>query len=159
MAKDSSFDIVSQVNMQEMSNAVNQTEKEISQRYDFRGSTASIELEEKSIKIAAEDDYKLNAIVDIMAKRGIPLRCLEPRKIEDAAKGTVRQSINIVQGISKEKAKAIIAAIKATKLKVNTQMQGDQVRVSGAKKDDLQAVIQTLKAGDFGIDLQFINMR
>ena len=168
MAKDSSFDIVSQVNMQEMSNAVNQTEKEISQRYDFRGSTASIELEEKSIKIAAEDDYKLNAIVDIlrarMAKRGIPLRCLEPGKIEDAAKGTVRQStvrqsINIVQGISKEKAKAIIAAIKATKLKVNTQMQGDQVRVSGAKKDDLQAVIQTLKAGDFGIDLQFINMR
>ena len=94
-----------------------------------------------------------------MAKRGIPLRCLEPGKIEDAAKGTVRQSINIVQGISKEKAKAIIAAIKATKLKVNTQMQGDQVRVSGAKKDDLQAVIQTLKAGDFGIDLQFINMR
>lgn len=163
MAKDSSFDIVSQVNMQEMSNAVNQTEKEISQRYDFRGSTASIELEEKSIKIAAEDDYKLNAIIDIlrsrMAKRGIPLRCLELGKVEDAAKGTVRQNINIVQGISKEKAKAIIAAIKATKLKVNTQMQGDQVRVSGAKKDDLQAVIQTLKAGDFGIDLQFINMR
>lgn len=163
MAKDSSFDIVSQVDMQEMSNAVNQTEKEISQRYDFRGSTASIELEEKSIKIAAEDDYKLNAIIDIlrsrMAKRGIPLRCLELGKVEDAAKGTVRQNINIVQGISKEKAKAIIAAIKATKLKVNTQMQGDQVRVSGAKKDDLQAVIQTLKAGDFGIDLQFINMR
>lgn len=163
MAKDSSFDIVSQVNMQEMSNAVNQTEKEISQRYDFRGSTASIELEEKSIKIAAEDDYKLNAIIDIlrsrMAKRGIPLRCLELGKVEDAAKGTVCQNINIIQGISKEKAKAIIAAIKATKLKVNTQMQGDQVRVSGAKKDDLQAVIQTLKAGDFGIDLQFINMR
>ncbi|HIX84973.1 MAG TPA: YajQ family cyclic di-GMP-binding protein [Candidatus Megamonas gallistercoris] len=163
MAKDSSFDIVSQVNMQEMSNAVNQTEKEISQRYDFRGSTASIELEEKSIKIAAEDDYKLNAILDIlrarMAKRGIPLRCLNPGKVEAAAKGTVRQNIEIVQGISKEKAKAITAAIKATKLKVNTQMQGDQVRVSGAKKDDLQAVIQTLKAGDFGIDLQFINMR
>ena len=132
MAKDSSFDIVSQVNMQEMSNAVNQTEKEISQRYDFRGSTASIELEEKSIKIAAEDDYKLNAILDIlrarMAKRGIPLRCLNPGKVEAAAKGTVRQNIEIVQGISKEKAKAIIAAIKATKLKVNTQMQGDQVR-------------------------------
>ena len=129
MAKDSSFDIVSQVDMQEMSNAVNQTEKEISQRYDFRGS------------------------------RGLSLRSLELGKIEDAAKGSVRQMLTIKQGISKENAKKIIAAIKATKLKVNTQMQGEQVRVSGAKKDDLQAVIQTLKAGDFGIDLQFINMR
>lgn len=164
MAKDSSFDIVSQVDMQEMSNAVNQTEKEISQRYDFRGSIASIELEDKAIKIAAEDDYKLNAIIDIlrarMAKRGLSLRSLELGKIEDAAKGSVRQMLTIKQGISKENAKKIIAAIKkATKLKVNTQMQGEQVRVSGAKKDDLQAVIQTLKAGDFGIDLQFINMR
>jgi hypothetical protein len=158
MAKDSSFDIVSQVDMQEMSNAVNQTEKEISQRYDFRGSIASIELEDKAIKIAAEDDYKLNAIIDIlrarMAKRGLSLRSLELGKIEDAAKGSVRQMLTIKQGISKENAKKIIAAIKAT-----TQMQGEQVRVSGAKKDDLQAVIQTLKAGDFGIDLQFINMR
>lgn len=158
MAKDSSFDIVSQVDMQEMSNAVNQTEKEISQRYD-----SSIELEDKAIKIAAEDDYKLNAIIDIlrarMAKRGLSLRSLELGKIEDAAKGSVRQMLTIKQGISKENAKKIIAAIKATKLKVNTQMQGEQVRVSGAKKDDLQAVIQTLKAGDFGIDLQFINMR
>ena len=163
MAKDSSFDIVSQVDMQEMSNAVNQTEKEISQRYDFRGSIASIELEDKAIKIAAEEDYTLNAIFDIlrarMAKRGLSLRSLELGKIEDAAKGSVRQMLTIKQGISKENAKKIIAAIKATKLKVNTQMQGEQVRVSGAKKDDLQAVIQTLKAGDFGIDLQFINMR
>ena len=163
MAKDSSFDIVSQVDMQEMGNAVNQTKKEISQRYDFRGSMASVKLEEKAIKIAAEDDYKLNAIIDIlrarMAKRGLSLRCLELGKIEDAAKSSVRQTLSIVEGISKDKAKAIIAAIKATKLKVNTQMQGEQVRVSGAKKDDLQAVIQTLKAGDFGIDLQFINMR
>ncbi len=163
MAKDSSFDVVSQVDMQEMGNAVNQTKKEISQRYDFRGSNASVELEEKSLKIAAEDEYKLNAIIDIlrarMAKRGLSLRCLEAGKIEDAAKGTVRQSFKIVEGISKEKAKAVIAAIKAMKLKVNTQMQGEQVRVSGAKKDDLQAVIQKLKTEDFGIDLQFINMR
>ena len=90
-----------------------------------------------------------------MAKRGLSLRSLELGKIEDAAKGSVRQMLTIKQGISKENAKKIITAIKATKLKVNTQMQG----VSGAKKDDLQAVIQTLKAGDFGIDLQFINMR
>ena len=118
MAKDSSFDIVSQVDMQEMSNAVNQTEKEISQRYDFRGSIASIELEDKAIKIAAEDDYKLNAIIDIlrarMAKRGLSLRSLELGKIEDAAKGSVRQMLTIKQGISKENAKKIIAAIKAT---------------------------------------------
>lgn len=163
MAKESSFDVVSQVDMQEMSNAVNQTEKEISQRYDFRGSVASIELGEKAITIAAEDDYKLNAIIDIlrarMAKRGLSLRCLELGKIEAAAKGTVRQTLTILEGIPKDKAKAIIAAIKATKLKVSAQMQGEQVRVSGAKKDDLQAVIQTLKAGDFGLDLQFINMR
>lgn len=163
MAKDSSFDVVSQVNMQEMDNAVNQVKKEIEQRYDFRGSNASIELEEKCVKIAGEDEYKLDTIIDMlrvkMAKRAIPLRCLELGKVEPAAKGTLRQQLNIVQGISKENGKKIVAAIKATKLKVNAQIQDDQVRVSGAKKDDLQAVIQTLKAGDFGVDLQFINMR
>lgn len=163
MAKDSSFDVVSQVNMQEMDNAVNQVKKEIEQRYDFRGSNASIELEEKCVKIAAEDEYKLETITDMlrvkMAKRGISLRCLVPGKVEPAAKGTVRQQLDIQQGIPKDKAKAIVAAIKATKLKVTAQMQDDQVRVSGAKKDDLQAVIQTLKSGDFGVDLQFINMR
>lgn len=163
MAKDSSFDVVSQVDMQEMDNSVNQVKKEIAQRYDFRGSDASIELSDKEIKLAAEDDYKLGAIIDMlrarMAKRGIPLRCLELGKVEPAAKGTVRQTITIKQGISKEVGKKIQAAIKATKLKVNAQLQDDQVRVSGAKKDDLQAVIQTLKAGDFGVDLQFINLR
>ena len=163
MAKDSSFDVVSQVDMQEMDNAVNQVKKEISQRYDFRGSSAYIELGEKEVKVAAEDEYKLGAILDMlrqkMAKRGIPLRCLVPGKIEPAAKGTVRQQLDIQQGISKENGKKIQAAIKATKLKVTAQLQDDQVRVSGAKKDDLQAVIQMLKAGDFGVDLQFINMR
>ena len=163
MAKDSSFDVVSQVDMQEMDNAVNQVKKEIAQRYDFRGSDASIELGENNIKIAGEDEYKLNTIIDMlrvkMAKRGVPLRCLEPGKVEPAAKGTVRQELAIKQGISKEVGKKIQAAIKATKLKVNAQLQDDQVRVSGAKKDDLQAVIQMLKADDFGVDLQFINMR
>lgn len=163
MAKDSSFDVVSQVDMQEMDNAVNQVKKEIDQRYDFRGSNASIELGDGEIKIAAEDEYKLGAMVDMlrqkMAKRGIPLRCLELGKVEPAAKATVRQQITIKQGISKENGKKITAAIKATKLKVTAQIQDDQVRVSGAKKDDLQAVIQMLKAGDFGVELQFINMR
>ena len=163
MAKDSSFDVVSQVDMQEMDNAVNQVKKEIDQRYDFRGSNASIELGEKEVIIEAEEKYKLGAIIDMrrekIAKRGIPLRCLVPGKIEPAAKGTVRQSLEIQQGISKENGKKIVAAIKASKLKVTAQIQDDQVRVAGAKKDDLQAVIQLLKAGDFGVDLQFINMR
>ena len=163
MAKDSSFDVVSQVDMQEMDNAVNQAKKEITQRYDFRGSNASIELEEKCLKIAAEDEYKLGAILDVlrqkMAKRGIPLRSLVPGKIEDGSKGSKRQTIDIQQGIAKDKAKEIQAAIKASKLKVTAQIQDEQLRVSGAKKDDLQAVIQLLKNGDFGVDLQFINMR
>lgn len=163
MAKDSSFDVVSKVDMQEMDNAVNQVKKEISQRYDFRGSNATIELGEKEVKLAAEDEYKLGAILDMlrqrMAKRGLPLRSLEPGKIEPASKGTVRQTLEIKQGISKEAGKKIQAAIKASKLKVTAQLQDDQVRISGAKKDDLQAVIQLLKADDFGVDLQFINMR
>lgn len=163
MAKDSSFDVVSQVDMQEMDNAVNQVKKEISQRYDFRGSNATVDLSEDCVKLTAEDDYKAGAILDMlrqkMAKRGIPLRAIVPGKIEPAAKNTVRQELKIQQGISKEAGKKIVAAIKATKLKVNAQIQDNQVRVSGAKKDDLQAVIQMLKADDFGIDLQFINMR
>ncbi|MCQ2359169.1 MAG: YajQ family cyclic di-GMP-binding protein [Phascolarctobacterium sp.] len=163
MAKDSSFDVVSQVDMQEMDNAVNQVKKEISQRYDFRGSNATVELSDDCIKLTAEDDYKAGAILDMlrqkMAKRGIPLRAIVPGKIEPAAKNTVRQELKIQQGISKEAGKKIVAAIKASKLKVNAQIQDNQVRVSGAKKDDLQAVIQLLKADDFGVDLQFINMR
>lgn len=163
MAKDSSFDVVSKVDMQEMDNAVNQVKKEISQRYDFRGSEATVELSDNCVKLTAEDDYKAGAILDMlrqkMAKRGIPMRALEPGKIEPAAKNTVRQELKIQQGISKEQGKKILAAIKASKLKVTAQIQDNQVRVSGAKKDDLQAVIQMLKADDFGVDLQFINMR
>lgn len=163
MAKDSSFDVVSEVDMQEMDNSVNQVSREISQRYDFKGSIAKIELSENEIKIAAEDEYKLETILDMlrvrMAKRELPLRCLQPGKIEPAAKGTVRQVVTIQKGISKEKAKDIVAAIKNLKLKVQAQIQDDQVRISGAKKDDLQAVIQALKAADFGVDLQFVNMR
>ena len=163
MAKDSSFDVVSQVDKQEMANAVNQVQKEVAQRFDFRGSSASLTLEENCLKLAAEDEYKLDAILTMLrirlAKRGVPLRCLEPGKIEPAAKGTVRQQVNIRQGIDKEKAKSIINTIKALKLKVTAQIQDDQVRVSGAKKDDLQAVIKKLKESDFGIDLQFINLR
>ena len=153
MAKNSSFDIVSQIDMQELDNALNQTRKEITQRYDFRGSAASIDLVDDTLKLAAEDDYKLGAILDILR------HCLDPGKIEPAAKGTVRQTVALKQGIDRETAKKITAAIKASKLKVTTQQMDNQIRVSGPKKDDLQAVIQLIRGQDFGIDVQFINMR
>ena len=164
MAKDNSFDVVSQVDMQEMDNAVNQTSKEISQRYDFKGSNASITLEnENEIKLTGEDDYKLETILDMlrvrMAKRNVPLKCLNPGKIEPASRGTVRQTIKIEKGLSKEKAKDVLAFIKTLKLKVQAQIMDDKIRVTGAKRDDLQAVIQAVKSKDFDIDLQFINMR
>lgn len=163
MAKDSSFDVVSEVDMQEMDNSVNQVEREIGQRYDFKGSASSIELVGEEIKLAADTEYQLETILDMlrirMAKRNLPLRSLVPGKIEPATKGTVKQVITIQKGIAKDKGKDIVAAIKNLKLKVQAQVMDDQVRVSGAKKDDLQAVIQALREADFGIDLQFINMR
>lgn len=163
MAKDSSFDIVSDIDMQEMDNAVNQTSKEIAQRYDFKGSIASIELEADNIKILADDEYKLETIVDLlmarMAKRGVSLKSLDRGKIEAASKGSIRQTIKIQKGVSKEKGKDVVAFIKTLKLKVQAQIQDDQVRVTGPKKDELQTVIQALKEKDFGIDLQFINFR
>lgn len=163
MAKDCSFDIVSEVDMQEMDNAVNQTTKEIGQRYDFKGSKAEIVLDKESLKLSAEDDYKLGAMLDVlrtkMVKRNVPLKCLKPGKIESAFSGTVKQLITIQKGINKDKAKEVVSYIKEQKLKVQAQIMEDQVRVTGAKKDDLQTVIQKLKDKDFGIDLQFINFR
>ena len=163
MAKDSSFDIVSDVNMQEMDNSVNQAMKEIEQRYDFKGSKAQIVLEKDSLKLNAEDDYKINAMLDIlrgkMIKRGVSIKCLNPGKIENAFSGTLKQEVEIQKGLSKEKAKEVAAYIKDLKLKVQAQIMDDKVRVSGAKKDDLQLVIQNLKSKDFGVDLQFINLR
>lgn len=163
MAKDSSFDIVSEVDLQEMDNAVNQAMKEIAQRYDFKGSKAQITLEKDSLKLTAEDDYKINAMFDILAgkmiKRGISAKALNPGKIDNASGGTLKQNIEIQNGLNKEKAKEIAAYIKELKLKVQAQIMDDKVRVSAAKKDDLQLVIQSLKAKDFSIDLQFMNLR
>lgn len=163
MAKDSSFDVVSVVDMMEMQNAVNQATKEISQRYDFKGSKAEITLNENSLKLNAEDEYKLGAMLDIlrgkMAKRNVPLKSIKPGRIEKAFSGTLKQEVEIQNGINKEKAKEITSAIKEAKLKVQAQIMEDHVRVSGAKKDDLQAVIQLLRSKNFDIDLQFINMR
>lgn len=163
MAKDSSFDIVSEVDMQEMDNSVNQAIKEISQRYDFKGSKAQIILEEDSLKLTAEDDYKINAMLDIlkskMIKRGVSIKSLDPGKIEGAAGGTLKQTVEIKKGLDKDKSKEVTAYIKNLKLKVQAQIMDDKVRVTASKKDDLQQVIQSLKAEDFGLDLQFTNYR
>lgn len=162
-SKDCSFDVVSQVDLQEVDNAVNQTSKEIAQRYDFRNSKSSLSLDGDKITINADDDYKLKSVVDILQtkaiKRGISLKNFDYGKMEPASHGTVRQVITIKNGISKEIAKDVVAVIKGTKLKVQAQIMDDQVRVSAKDKDDLQAVISCLKQSDFPVDLQFINYR
>lgn len=165
MAKDSSFDVVSQVDVPEVVNAVHQAQKEMEQRFDFRGSKSSIEFDEKNstLTLVGDDDFKLQNVIDILegkfSKRGVSLRALDYGKVEPAAGGTVRQVATLRQGIPQEKAKEITKVVRDSKIKVQATIQGDQVRVSGAKKDDLQAVIALLKEQDFGIDLQFINYR
>lgn len=163
MAKDSSFDVVSEVNMQEVVNAVNQTKKEIAQRYDFKGSKTTVDLESDTIKIVTEDDFRLNSVTDILKTRlitrKVAVRNLQYGKVEDAASGMVRQIVTIRQGLSAETAKAIVKDIKGAKLKVQASIQGDSVRVSGKNKDDLQKVIALLKEKDYDIELQFTNYR
>jgi|SRR5579863_458436 len=164
MAQQNSFDVVSIVNMQEVKNAVDQAIKELRQRFDFKGSKSEINLEEeKEIVLTSEDEYRLKNVAEIvqskLVKRGISLKSLIPGKAEPATGGTVRQRFTIQQGIASEKAKEISKAIRDTKLKVQTQIQGDQLRVIGKSKDDLQQVIAFLKETDFGTPLQFVNYR
>ncbi len=163
MAKDNSFDVVSEVNLQEVSNAVNQARKEISQRYDFKGSKTAVELENDTIKITTEDDFRLNSVVDILKtrliSRKVAIRNLSYGKVEDAAGGMVRQQVTIRQGIAADKAKQMVKDIKSQKLKVQAAIQGDRLRVSGKNKDDLQKVIAFLKERDYDIELQFVNYR
>jgi cyclic-di-GMP-binding protein len=165
MATDSSFDVVSKVDMAEVVNAVNQATKEMETRFDFRGSKSSIKLDEKegTITLIGDDEMKLRNVDDILqtklAKRGIALRALDYGKAENAATGTLRQVITLKQGIAQEKSKPITQAIRDSKLKVKAEIRGDEIRVTGAKKDDLQAAIQLLRSKDFGIELQFINFR
>ncbi|MBS4030384.1 MAG: YajQ family cyclic di-GMP-binding protein [Clostridiales bacterium] len=163
MAKDESFDVVSKVDLQELDNAINQTNKEISQRYDFKGSKAEVRLEGESLKISAEDDFRLKSAVDIlqtkMIRRQVPIKNLEYGKLEDASGGTVRQLIKVHQGIESEKAKQIVKDIKGLKIKVQAQIMNDQIRVSGKNRDDLQAVIAFLRENDYDLELQFINYR
>lgn len=165
MPKDHSFDIVSQVDLQEVTNAVEQSRKEVATRFDFKGSNSVIEwnLQEKKITIKTENELRLKSLRDILdtkfAKRQVSLKCLDEGVVEKATGGSVRQVLTIKQGIEAEKAKEIVKAIKATKLKVQTQIQDDQIRVQAAKIDDLQSTIQLIKTQDFGLDIQFINYR
>jgi len=163
MAKENSFDIVSKTNDAEVVNAVHQTEKEVSQRFDFKGSTAKVEFSGKELTLSAEDETKLRNMNDILqgklVKRGVSLKALDYQKIEPAAGNTVRQLVKIQQGIPIEKAKEVVRFIKDSKLKVQASIQGESVRVSGKDRDTLQEVIGLLRARDFGIDMQFDNYR
>jgi uncharacterized protein YajQ (UPF0234 family) len=163
MAKENSFDIVSKTDYAEIDNALNQTLKEVSQRFDFKGSKATVELADKDLIMSAEDETRLRNMNDILQskfiKRGISLKALDYQKIEPAAGGTVRQTVKIQQGIPIEKAKEIVKYIKDAKLKVQASIQGETVRVSGKDRDTLQETIAQLKAKDFAIDMQFDNFR
>jgi uncharacterized protein YajQ (UPF0234 family) len=165
MPQDFSFDVVSKVNLQEVANAVHQASKEIGTRFDFRGSVSMIEWNEKELTLTliSEDEHKLRSVVDILegklVKRGVPVKALDFGKVEPSAGGRVRQDVKVQQGIPTEKARAIVKTIKDRKLKVQAAIQADQVRVSGRNKDDLQAVMSTLRAEDYGLPLQFTNYR
>ena len=163
MAKDCSFDIVSKVDMQEVDNAVNQTMKEIGQRYDFKNSKSKVEIDGDNLKLLADDDFKLRSVVDILktklVNRKVPVKNLVFGKEEQASGGAIRQSVKIQQGIETEKGKQIAKDIKTLNLKVQAQIMEGQVRVSGKNKDDLQTVIQFLKSKDYGVELQFVNYR
>ena len=163
MAKENSFDIVSKTDYAEVTNAINQTAKEVSQRFDFKGSKAGVELQDKDLLLTAEDETRLRNMNDILQgkllKRGISLKALDYQKIEPAAGGTVRQVVKIQQGIPIEKAKEIVKFIKDSKMKVQASIQGETVRISGKDRDTLQEVISALKNRDFGIDMKFDNYR
>jgi len=163
MPQEFSFDIVSKTEMQEVANAIQQAQKELAQRFDFKGSKSEIELTKEELVLVSDDEGKLRSLKDIvdsrLVKRKVSLKAFDYGKIEEAALGTVRQRAKIVQGIESEKAKAIVKAIKDSKVKVQASIQGDQVRVVGRSKDDLQRAIAIVKESDFGIPLQFTNYR
>jgi uncharacterized protein YajQ (UPF0234 family) len=163
MAQQNSFDIVSEVDRAEVNNAINQTIKEVRQRFDFKGSQATVALEANELVLSAEDETKLRNMNDILqqklVRRGVPLKALSYRSVDPAAGGTVKQRAQIQQGIPQEKAKEVVKFIKDSKAKVQASIQGDIVRVSGKDRDTLQEVIANLKGKDFGIHMQFSNYR
>ncbi|MFD2371707.1 YajQ family cyclic di-GMP-binding protein [Brevibacillus sp. GCM10020057] len=163
MSKESSFDIVSKVDLSEVSNAVHTALKEIENRFDFKGSKSKISLEKEELVLVSDDEFKLSQVKDILlgklVKRDVPIKNLDFGKVEPAAGGTVRQRVKLIQGIDKENAKKINSIIKEVGLKVKTQIQDDQIRVTGKSKDDLQQIIQALRKSDLPLDVQFINYR
>jgi uncharacterized protein YajQ (UPF0234 family) len=164
MAKDQfSFDIVSEVDLQEVRNAVDQAGREISQRFDFKGTDTTVELAEDKIELHSSTEDRLKAAWQVLQertiKRNVPLKALHPGPIQEAAKGTARQSIEIITGIPDEKTKEISKFVRQAVPKAQTQIQGAQVRVLGKSKDDLQAAIRAVKEHDFGLALQFTNYR
>ncbi|MEK6582979.1 MAG: YajQ family cyclic di-GMP-binding protein [Nitrospirota bacterium] len=165
MADEHSFDIVSKVDMQEVLNSVQQATKEISQRFDFKASKSSIEFnkDKAEITVISDDEQKMKSVIDILqskfAKRGVSLKSLVYGKVEQAAGGTARQVITLQQGIVQEKAKEIVKILKDSKMKVQAEIQKDQVRVRAKKIDDLQTVMTMLRGKDLGIHMEFINYR
>ncbi|MFC5472084.1 YajQ family cyclic di-GMP-binding protein [Cohnella suwonensis] len=163
MASEYSFDVVSKVDFQEVNNAVTQAMKEIETRFDFKGSKSSIKVEGEQLVVASDDDYKLKSVVDILQtkliKRGVPILNMDYGKIEPASGGTVRQTIKMRQGIDQENAKKMNVLIRDSKLKVKSQIQGDQLRVTGKSKDDLQEVMALLRGAGLPLELQFSNYR
>jgi uncharacterized protein YajQ (UPF0234 family) len=164
MAKDQfSFDIVSQISMPELANAIDQARREIAQRFDFKDTGTTLDRDDRLIEIRSSTEDRLKAALEVLkdkaVRREVPLKALSEGPVQPAARGTVKQSIHVTVGISEEKAKEIVKFVKASGLKVQSQVQGDQVRVTGKKKDDLQAVIRAVKEHDFGIPLQFVNFR
>jgi cyclic-di-GMP-binding protein len=158
-----SFDIVSQVSGQEVKNAIEQTNKEITNRFDFKGSDARVEQKEFELTAYADDEFKLGQVLDVLrarlAKRSVDVRCLELGGIERISGDKVKRPVTVQVGIAQDKARAIVRLIKDAKLKVNAAIQGDAVRVSGAKKDDLQGAIQLVRKSVTDLPLQFINFR
>jgi len=167
MAKDSSFDVVSEVDLQEVRNAIDQAQREITQRYDFKNTGSAIELTDENnnpiVVIKSNTEQKVKDCVKVLdeklVKRKVPLKALQRGEVQPAAGGTARQQLTLNQGISREKAREIVKAVKDLKLKAQVAVQGDQVRVSAKSRDVLQDVIAALKEKDFGIPLQFVNYR
>ncbi|MHC5267850.1 YajQ family cyclic di-GMP-binding protein [Enterococcus sp. LJL98] len=163
MAKDPSFDIVSEMNMEEVKNAVQMTVKELSNRFDFKDSTVDIKVDNQQLIVLGDDDFKLEQIKDVLfsklGKRGVPIKNIQFGETQHALGAKARQSAELVSGINRENSKKITTAIKNSKLKVKAQIQEDQIRVTGKSRDDLQAVIQLLRKLDLPIELQFTNYR
>lgn len=163
MSKENSFDIVSKVDIEEVRNAINIAMKEIQNRYDFKGSKSDIKLEKEELILISDDEFKMNQLKDVLisklVKRAVPVKNIHYGKLENAFGGTVRQKAALVQGIDKDNAKTINTLIKNSKLKVKSQIQEDQIRVTGKNRDDLQQIISIIRAAELPIEVQFVNYR